>query len=217
MTKPPVPTEPTTSHTCVDGKIRPGKGAFGRGADKCHKCWSKYRAEYNERKRNERYAKPGLSQVKLRRGNGGTVIKHGFYRMKLDENEAKLAEMLHRMYREEYPSLDNLADDMQLQMGLTNYVKSLRKEPNRPGDHNVRDYHAAYERGFKEAMEALALSRKHRKEGGTTDEARDMLMAFFTKAPGPQAGTEDGAEQTKAPPTAEGGKESSRTGADDAT
>jgi len=176
---PESPKVPTTTHTCNDGKIRPGKGPFGKGADRCNRCFNDYRSKWNARKREERYAKPSISQVGLRRGTEGMALKHGFYRRKLDAEESKLAEMLHREFRQQYSGLDDLADDMLLQHAITNYVKALRKEPENSSSDRMRDTQAAHERAFREAMAALALDRRNRKEESGNSELARSMEAFF--------------------------------------
>lgn len=152
--------EPAT-HICTDGVMRPGKGRFGKGTGRCAKCWNAYLAE------------------RRRRGDEGIAIKHGFYRKKLTPDEAKLAERLHRQLSKEY-GLNGDVDDILLHQLVTNLLKSTRVEPDRPGDHNIRDAQSYRERQVREAMEALNLTRRQRKEeDGKGDPMREALASLF--------------------------------------
>lgn len=173
-----IPTQPTTTHTCPDGKIRPGKGFNGKGADKCSFCVADYHQKRRARLREAKYAGPSgvVGQAGLNRGN--IVEKHGFYTRKLKPKEAKLAAELHAAFRDKY-TLDNVADDMLLMSGIVNYVKSLRPEPDQPGDKNVRDYQSYYEREFRDIMKTLSLTPKERREKATGNEVADAINELF--------------------------------------
>jgi hypothetical protein len=173
---------PTPTHICVDGTRKPGRGRYGKlGVDRCEPCYKvdlQKRSERRARKREEKYSKSGISQVGLTRGNGGRYsLKHGFYRKKLDEDEAKAAEELHRAIVDSY-QLDPLVDDIAVHMLVTNIVKMLRREPEK-ADHNIVDRQSYYERQVREGLDNLGLSRKMRSEEGTKDSIRDALGALF--------------------------------------
>jgi hypothetical protein len=176
--------EPITgpTHICVDGLEHPGKGKFANKNERCRKCYNKYLQDRRARQREERYAVGGVSQVGMSRGHDGSFsTTHGFYRKNLDADEQKLAEKLHKEIKATYEGLDDQVDDMTLYLGISNFVKALRKAPDRPNDHNIRDMQSFYERQFHEAMSALALSRRQRKEEGKKDNLREQLANLFHK------------------------------------
>lgn len=180
----PDPKQATTTHVCAhDGKVRPGKGPHGKGADRCAPCFNEYHKARRKRLQDEKWSKGGIvGPVKLNH-DGAASTRHGFYRKKLDAEEAKLASALHAEFMEKY-DLDSLADDLLLVNAVVNFVKSLRPEPEfddskRDKDKNVRDYQAYYERNFKEALQALALTRKDRKENDKKDDFQSHIDRLF--------------------------------------
>lgn len=180
------PKEPTTTHICLDGSMRPGKGPHGRGADRCPPCFRKYLKERRHARQAGMGRKPGIPSLNM---DGSATIKHGFYRKKLTAEEARLAERLHKAFYEQY-QLDPLADDILVNQLVVNIVKSQRPEPKGPDGHardkNVRDYQAYYERNVREAMAALGLTRRERRDDGKKEGLREAIGALFgqKKEPG---------------------------------
>jgi hypothetical protein len=103
-------------------------------------------------------------------------LRHGFYRKNLDKEEAALVSALQVAFKAKYP-LDSLADDLLLRQALLNFVKSLRREPV-AHDHNVRDHQARHEHTFREALHALALDRRTRRDDNGSREANEAHDAF---------------------------------------
>jgi hypothetical protein len=174
------PSQPTTTHTCFDGKIRPGKGPFADGADRCRPCRAEYERQRLARKKLE--PKPRVSGVGLSRGR----ITHGFYAKKLTTEEVKVAERLEAAFFAAY-ELDSVADTLLLHTAIVNFVKSQRAEPEREpgkqGDKNVRDYQAYYEREFRDILDKLALTPKQRRvETTENDVVRESIKRLFRSA-----------------------------------
>lgn len=174
------PIGPT--HICLDGTLQPGKGKFDRSKDKCKKCYNAYLRERRDARNAKKWEKGGVQQIKMWRGHDGEFsARHGFYRKNLTPEETKLAERMHRDIKAAYDGLDDQVDDMVLYLGISNFVKALRKAPDRPNDKNVQEMQSFYERQFREAMDMLALSRRQRKEEGKHDNVREAMKALFPK------------------------------------
>lgn len=200
------PKEPTTTHVCFDGKLKPGKGTFGRGADMCLDCRAKYQRDRRANAREAKYAnlpeRGGVvGVIRLNKGHDGTpTTKHGFYRKKLTPQEARQAQELHARFHEEY-DLDPLVDDLMLMTMLSNLIKSFRKEPEFAGkDHNIRDAQSYYERQFREIADTLGISRRQRKTEDKADNVADAISKLFHKKPTPISA---GAEENEEPPPTE--------------
>lgn len=175
------PTQPTTTHTCFDGKIRPGKGPFAEGANRCRPCRAEYERHRLARKKLE--PKPRIGRVGLSRGR----ITHGFYAKKLKPEEVTTANRLEAAFFAAY-ELDSVADTLLLHTAIVNFVKSQRPEPDLPADKrdkNVRDYQAYYEREFRDILDKLALTPKQRRvETTENDVVRESIKNLFRSAKG---------------------------------
>lgn len=180
----PDPKVPTTTHSCFDGVVSPGKGRFGKGADRCARCFNEYCKELRQKRKELGPPLGTVSQMKINRGHDGTPsTTHGFYRKKLGAKEAMEAERLEAAFYETY-DLDRVADAILVHQLVVNIVKSLRPEPDLAGDHNVRDYQAYYERNVRDAMAALGLNRKERKDDSKQNDVMSVIQGMFNKRAG---------------------------------
>lgn len=174
----PPPKEPTTTHKCFDGVVRPGVGPNGRGADKCNPCKIHELKENKKRKKEEAW-KTKVSRLRLRVGNSAT-IKHGFYRKTLQPDELTLALDLHAKFYQDYPTLDPLADDILVMQLVTNLVKSMREAPL--DSKTAAEMRAQYERSIREILDKLALTPKQRQNSSAeNDDFAKMLTGLRRK------------------------------------
>lgn len=175
-------TDEPITHTCPDGKTRPGTKWSPK---RCAVCFRAYQRARTDKKQAER-AKVGPTGFVVFQKRKGRAIKHGFYRRTLTELEAEEAEKMHKELLEEF-NLDSSVDDMMLYLAVSNFIKALRDHPNLPATKTIGDMRSFYERQFREAMDALALTRKQRKDGGEKpDQMADALKAMFKPKEGAQ-------------------------------